>query len=190
MWSCQSPDFLLEVDETLLTSRQSLSPCHPPHAHLLSFLKILFICGGERQREQQTLHWVWNPTWGSIPEPWGHDLRLNEELGKLLAEPPIGGHHLRISMMKLLYCVNLNPQRTNMTVFNFFHSKSWRESPQGIKQKAYLFPWTLSTSFDLGVAFLACKLRDNSTGMTVKLSASRRALRNSLLREVIALLSR
>lgn len=40
---------------------------------------------GEEQRERerenlkQTLLWAQSPTWGSIPQPWDHDLSQNQE---------------------------------------------------------------------------------------------------------------
>ena len=76
----------------------SLSLCPSPHSCwwvcLKKFFKFqnLFIwekeqvrtwAGGKGQKERENLKqnpsWVQSPTWGSIPEPWDHDLSWNKE---------------------------------------------------------------------------------------------------------------
>ena len=57
------------------------------------FLKIIFIWekeneheqgeGHQKKRSKQTPHWAMTSTWGSIPEPWDHDLSWSQMLNWL-----------------------------------------------------------------------------------------------------------
>ena len=51
--------------------------------------------GGGREREREKRNFkqaprsVQNQTWGSIPQPWDHDLSPNQELDAQPTEPPM-----------------------------------------------------------------------------------------------------
>ena len=73
---------------------------------------------GQRERERENLnkalHSVQRPTWGSISQPWDHDLGQNQELDAQPTEPPRRPHpyfmYEETEMSSYHFCIN-QPQK-------------------------------------------------------------------------------
>ena len=117
----------------------------------------------ERENPKQARHSVQSPTWGSILQPWDHDLSWNQESDAQLTEPP------RCPMIFIFNCWNNNWKHCHEALKIMDSPYLWLPVlfPSLKETLAHSLGWTMIDSVWIRVStfmkLLFCLIYQNST---------------------------